>query len=582
MLNIHPPIDSKYDVVLSPAALSLVADLVTQFQPKLNALLVQRNMFDAKTKQRLEKGQAPFTQLTSKDYLPTGASDNWTGPAIPNDLKERHVELTGPAGNARMVYNSFTCGADAYMADFEDSLSPTKTNMLEGQLNMYYAVRGTLKKDGHTMPETPTTLLVRPRGLHLIDSNFELNGQSCAGALIDFGLFIANNAKQLIRNGSGPYFYLPKLEHWEEAALWAEIFAFTEKSLSIKPGTIRATVLIETITAAYEIDAILYALRDYSAGLNCGRWDYIFSFIKKLYTTKQYLLPNRSLVDMQVDFMKNYSLKVVQSCHKRGVHAMGGMSANVPFRVDLSMSDDEQQHMHDLNEGILSKIKNDKTNEAKNGHDGAWAAHPNLVPVIKSVFQEVLQNKPNQIDNIPNVTISNADLIAIPNTLKANNLVTEAGVRINISVGLQYIVAWLNGAGAVGISYALKNGDTNPPRLMEDLATAEISRMQLFQWMHHDVPVKMLDTSTQPIQTIMARLIEEETTRIKANTQIVKYDTTPEIEALKKAGSTDAKAIKQMQLHCIKQFETGCKLFHELCFAKAPADFISLMAYPFL
>ncbi|MEM9051936.1 MAG: malate synthase A, partial [Bacteroidota bacterium] len=371
------------------------------------------------------------------------------------------VEITGPV-DRKMIINALNSGAKVFMADLEDSNSPTWDNVIDGQKNLYDAVRKEISftnpgnGKNYSLNEETATLLVRPRGLHLEEFGIEFNGQPASGSLIDFGLYFFHNAKELLERGSGPYFYLPKLEHYREARWWNEVFVFAQEYMGIPVGTIRATVLIETILASFQLDEILYELREHSAGLNCGRWDYIFSFIKRFRNRPNYIFPDRDLVTMEVPFMKAYSQKVIQVCHKRGIHAMGGMAAQIPVKNNPVE-----------NETAMEKVRRDKLREVNDGHDGTWVAHPALVQVAMDIFDEHMP-EPNQIETrTPEGIIRAEELIAVP-----EGVITEAGVRKNINVGIQYLAAWLSGNGAAAIH-----------NLMEDAATAEISRAQLWQWL---------------------------------------------------------------------------------------------------
>jgi len=389
--------------------------------------------------------------------------DNWRVREAPQDLLDRRVEITGPA-EPKMIINGLNSGAQVFMADFEDALSPTWENIVEGQKALIQAVRRTLThraengKEYKLHPKT-ATLVVRPRGLHLEEAHFKIRGQSIAASLFDFGLYFFHNAQELLKRGTGPYFYLPKLENHEEAAWWADVFKYAEERLQIPAGSIRATVLIETITAAFEMDEIIYALKDSIVGLNAGRWDYIFSLIKKFHQSKDYLLSDRALVTMQTPFMESYAKLLVQTCHKRGVHAMGGMAAFIPNRTDT-----------ELTNKAIGKVREDKIREVRMGFDGTWVAHPDLVPIAQEEFTKVLGKNPHQKQIIPPGTVSAGDLLRKSSEVH----ITEQGIRTNISVCLRYISKWLSGTGAA----ALDN-------LMEDVATAEISRSQLWQWLYH-------------------------------------------------------------------------------------------------
>jgi malate synthase len=387
---------------------------------------------------------------------------DWQVAPAPKDLLDRRVEITGPV-ERKMMINALNSGAKVFMADFEDALSPTWPNVIEGQLNVIEAVRRELSftsPEGkeYKLKEQLATLVIRPRGWHLVERHFLVGGEPISASLFDFGLFFFHNAKELIARQSGPYFYLPKLESHLEARLWNEVFNFAQEALQIPKGTIRATVLIETILGAFEMEEILYELRDHAAGLNAGRWDYIFSMIKKCRKHPQFVLPDRAQVTMAVPFMRAYAQLLVKTCHKRGAHAIGGMAAFIPSRKD-------QQ----INEVAFSKVREDKLREAGDGFDGTWVAHPDLVSVAKAVFDDLLKDKPNQKDRQrEDLTVTASDILS---TTIAGSAVTRAGVSSNIDVALQYIESWLRGVGAAGIH-----------NLMEDAATAEIARAQLWQW----------------------------------------------------------------------------------------------------
>lgn len=441
--------------ILTPEALAFVQALHDRFEGRRQELLQARR----ERQMRLDAGELPdFLEST----LPIRNID-WTVAPIPPALQDRRVEITGPT-ERKMVINALNSGAKVFMADFEDSLAPSWENVLDGQINLRDAVRGTIRyedeQSGKIYQLQPKTavLLVRPRGWHLNEENVRLAGRSISGSLFDFGLYFFHNAHALLAKGVGPYFYLPKLEGHLEARLWNDVFVFAQNYLGLPQGTIRATVLIETILAAFELDEILWELRDHAAGLNCGRWDYIFSFIKKFRAHENYLLPDRAQVTMTVPFMRAYSRRVIQVCHRRGCHAIGGMAAQIPVKSDPI-----------ANEAALQKVAADKLREVTDGHDGTWVAHPGLVPPVLAIFNEYMP-QPNQIDKqLPDLHVTAQDLIAPP-----GGTITEAGIRQNISVGIQYVENWLRGQGCV----ALHN-------LMEDAATAEISRAQLWQWMHY-------------------------------------------------------------------------------------------------
>lgn len=450
-LQINAPVSPAYAEILTPEAQRFVASLAAQFDARRKDLLARRQVRQAE----IDAGHYP-------DFLTETAeirTSEWKVAPIPADLMDRRVEITGPV-DRKMVINALNCGANVFMADFEDANSPTWTNNLDGQVNLRDAIRRTIE---FTSPEGKkyklndkiATLLVRPRGWHLDEKHVLLGGKPISGSLFDFGLFFFHNAKQQIANGSGPYFYLPKLESHLEARLWNDVFNFAQDALGIPRGTIRATVLIETILASFEMDEILYELKDHSAGLNCGRWDYIFSFIKKFRNHKEFVLPNRAEVTMTRHFLKSYVDLLIQTCHRRNIHAMGGMAAQVPIKNDPV-----------ANEEALEKVRLDKLREVKAGHDGTWVAHPGLVPIAKKVFDEGMPT-PNQISiKREPVHITAKDLLT-----PADGTITEAGLRWNIDVGLQYLEAWLRGVGCVPIY-----------NLMEDAATAEICRAQVWQW----------------------------------------------------------------------------------------------------
>ena len=440
--------------ILTPAAQAFLTELHRKFNPRRVDLLARRVV----RQQAIDNGTLP-------DFLPETREireSAWTVAPIPADLADRRVEITGPV-DRKMIINALNSGASLFMADFEDANSPTSRNVLDGQINLRDAIR---REIGFTSPEGKTyklnektaVLIVRPRGWHLLEKHFTVDGEQISGGLYDFGLYMFHNAAELLRRGSGPYFYLPKLESHLEARLWNDVFVFTQDYLGIPQGSIRATVLIETILAAFEMHEILWELRDHSAGLNCGRWDYIFSFIKKFRNRPDFMLPNRAQVTMTVHFLASYVDLLIQTCHKRGIHAMGGMAAQIPIKNDPA-----------ANDAALEKVRQDKLREVKAGHDGTWVAHPALVPVAKQVFDEYMPQA-NQIDRKrEEVRVTAADLLAIP-----TGTISEEGVRLNIDVGIQYLEAWLRGNGAVPIY-----------NLMEDAATAEISRAQVWQWAKH-------------------------------------------------------------------------------------------------
>jgi malate synthase len=446
--------------VLTPAALEFVADLHRRFNPRRVELLAAR----AEHQKRLDAGEKP-------DFLKETQAireAEWTVAPIPKDLLDRRVEITGPV-ERKMIINALNSGAKVFMADFEDSNTPTWANQMEGQLNLMDAVRRTItfadpaSGKNYKLNERTAVLLVRPRGWHLEERHVLADGQPMSGSLFDFGLYFFHNAKELLSSRSGPYFYLPKMESHLEARLWNDVFIHAQEKLGVPLGSIRATVLIETILAAFEMDEILYELREHSAGLNCGRWDYIFSFIKKFADDPHAVLPDRAQVTMTTHFLRSYSKLLIKTCHRRNIHAMGGMAAFIPIKSDPA-----------ANDKAIAQVRADKEREAGDGHDGTWVAHPGLVPVAVEIFDRLMPG-PNQIEKkLADYQATAADLLQIP-----AGEITEAGLRQNIAVGLGYLEAWLRGIGCVPLF-----------NLMEDAATAEISRAQLWQWIHQKARLK--------------------------------------------------------------------------------------------
>jgi malate synthase len=449
------PLTGRYAEVLSAEAVAFVVGLQRAFNSRRKELLTARVV----RQKRLDAGERP-------DFLPEtrGVRESeWTVAPLPKDLLDRRVEITGPV-ERKMIINALNSGAKVFMADFEDSTTPTWENVIEGQINLQDAVRRTItfedKATGksYKLIEKPAVLFVRARGWHLDERHVMVDGEPMSGSLFDFGLYAFQNAKELLARGSGPYFYLPKMESHLEARLWNDVFIKAESELGIAAGSIKATVLIETILGAFEMDEILWELKEHSAGLNCGRWDYIFSFIKKFAGDTSVLLPDRGQVTMTTHFMRSYSKLAIKTCHRRGVSAMGGMSAFIPIKTDPV-----------ANERALTQVRADKEREATDGHDGTWVAHPGLVPVALEVFDRVMP-RANQIEKqLPDYHATAEDLLRVP-----EGSITEAGVRQNVAVGLGYVEAWLRGIGCVPLF-----------NLMEDAATAEISRAQLWQWVHH-------------------------------------------------------------------------------------------------
>jgi malate synthase len=439
--------------VLTPDAVEFLTVLAREFGAEREELLAAR----AQRAQRLRDGELP-------DFLAQTANvraGDWRVPAAPADLADRRVEITGPT-DRKMVINALNSGARVFMSDFEDSNSPTWENMLDGQRNLTDALARTITLDtgekSYKLNDKVATLLVRPRGWHLLERHFEVDGKAIPGSLFDFGLYLLRNHEQLQALGSGPYFYLPKLESHLEARLWNRVFERSQELLGLAQGTIRATVLIETILAAFEMDEILYELGLHATGLNAGRWDYLFSVIKKLGHRPEFVLPDRNQVGMGVPFMRAYAELLVKTCHRRGAHAIGGMAAFIPSRRDP-----------EVNKVALAKVTEDKEREASQGYDGTWVAHPDLVPVAMEIFDRVLAGRPNQLDVLRDDVVG--DAAALLDVAATPGEVTEEGLRNDISVGIQYIQAWLGGSGAVAIF-----------NLMEDAATSEISRAQVWQW----------------------------------------------------------------------------------------------------
>ena len=508
--------------ILSPSAQAFLADLHRKFDARRLALLERR----AVRQQEIDEGALP-------DFLPDTQhirESAWTVAPIPADLMDRRTEITGPT-DRKMVINALNSGASMFMADFEDANSPTSRNMIDGQRNLMHAIRRTIAFEGpegkqYRLNEKTAVLLVRPRGWHLTEKHFHVNGEPISGGLFDFGLYFFHNAAELKRRGSGPYFYLPKLESHLEARLWNDVFEFAQDHLGIPQGTIRATVLIETILAAFEMHEILWELRPHSAGLNCGRWDYIFSFIKKFRNRPDFVLPDRSIVTMERHFLKSYVSLLIRTCHRRGAHAMGGMAAQIPIKNDP-----------EANNAALEKVRQDKLREAKAGHDGTWVAHPGLVGVAKQVFDEYMP-QPNQIDRKrEEVHVTAQDLLAIP-----QGTITEGGLRLNVDVGIQYLEAWLRGNGAVPIY-----------NLMEDAATAEISRAQVWQWAKHGAKLE----DGRPVTP-----------------ELVKHVIGEELQKMRERAGAERFAKGK--------YKTAAGLFERMMLSGEFSDFLTLPAYEYL
>ncbi len=509
-----------YDEILSHDALAFVADLHRRFNETRKRLLSLR----AERQKRFDAGETPDF-LAETRHIREG---DWTVAPIPADLQDRRVEITGPV-DRKMIVNALNCGAKVFMADFEDASSPVWANMIEGQINLRdrwaNRIDFTDKVTGKAYALKPNTavLIIRPRGWHLPEAHIAIDGEIASGSLVDFGLYVFHNAKAALAAGSGPYFYLPKLESHLEARLWNDVFVAAQTALGLKVGTIKATVLIETLPAAFEMDEILYELRDHMAGLNCGRWDYIFSFIKKLARNPTFVLPDRSQVVMTKAFLNAYSLLLIKTCHRRGAFAMGGMAAQIPVKNNP-----------EANAAAFAKVKADKEREAGNGHDGTWVAHPDLVPVAMEVFDRLMPQA-NQLDKKrEDVNVTAKDLLEVHQGTR-----TEEGFRENIRVGVQYLEAWLRGRGAVPIY-----------NMMEDAATAEISRAQIWQFVSYGVEV---DGATKVTPDLFRRCLTEEMARVKTELGAETYDK--------------------------GRFPEAIALFSDLSLAPQFEDFLTLPAY---
>ncbi|MCR6108474.1 malate synthase A [Salipaludibacillus agaradhaerens] len=473
--------NAAYEDILTDEALHFIYLLESRFGERRKELLLDRQRVQV----AINEGHTPHFSPEMKSIR----EGDWTVAPLPPDLLDRRVEITGPV-DRKMVINALNSGAKVFMADFEDANSPTWTNCVEGQINLRDAIRGVISYTNESgkhyqLHGDPAVIKVRPRGWHLEEKHLLVDGQRISASLFDFGLYFFHNAKALLEKGSGPYFYLPKIENHREAKLWNDVFVFAQKELGFPQGTIKATVLIETILAAFEMDEILYALKEHSAGLNCGRWDYIFSIIKKFGHWQDVILPDRSTVTMTVPNMRAYSLLAIQTCHKRNVHAIGGMAAHIPAKDNP-----------DINAAAFAKIREDKEREVKDGHDGTWIAHPGMIQTALDVFNEHMPTA-NQIHRKrEDVTINGEDLLDMP-----NGTITEGGVRTNVSASIRYLASWLSGRGAAPIDH-----------LMEDAATAEISRAQLWQWLHH--PKAILEDGRHVTAEMIRTMIEDEIGKI--------------------------------------------------------------------
>ena len=522
-IEIRGEMTPEFAEILTPEALAFIAALQRTFNGRRLDLLQRRVV----RQQALDAGQMP-------DFLPETAeirAADWTVAPIPPDLMERRVEITGPV-DRKMVINALNSGASVYMADFEDAHSPTWAATIEGQINLRDAINRTItftspEGKGYKLNDKTAVLLARPRGWHLTEKHVRVDGAPMSGSLFDFGLYFFHNARNLIAHGTGPYFYLPKLESHLEARLWNDVFVMAQERLGLPVGTIRATVLIENILATFEMDEILWELRAHSAGLNCGRWDYIFSAIRKFQKHPDFYLPDRAQVTMTTPFMHAYSQLVIKTCHRREIHAMGGMAAQIPIKNDPQ-----------ANEEALAKVRADKEREAKDGHDGTWVAHPALVGIARDIFDKYMPT-PHQIHRKrDDVDVKAADLLAIP-----TGTITAGGMRTNIDVGIRYMAAWLSGNGCVPIY-----------NLMEDAATAEISRSQIWQWLHN--PHTKLDDG-RPITADLLRQITA--------------DVLSEIK--RQVGETEFAA---------GNYELAARLFDEISEADEFTDFLTVKAYEYL
>lgn len=506
-----------YAHILTPEALDFIAKLERIFGKARRALLVKR----AARQAEFDKGQTPNFREDTKQIREC----NWSILGTPSDLEDRRVEITGPV-DRKMMINAFGCGANVFMADFEDATAPTWENLMDGQVNLYDFARGQLNYSdpqtgkNYEMVEKPAVLKVRPRGWHLEEAHLTLDDKRISAGLFDFALHFFHNAKALVERGSGPYFYLPKMECYEEAQLWDDVFHFSETFLNLPTGTIKTTVLIETLPAAFEMDEILYALKDHIVGLNCGRWDYIFSFIKCLGRNPNYLLPDRAEVVMGKAFLNAYSLLLIQTCHKRGAHAMGGMAAQIPIKGDDAS-----------NQAALLKVQKDKEREAQAGHDGTWVAHPALVPIARAVFDAGMPTANQKNKMLADIKINAENLLEIHEGKRS-----EAGLRENLRVGVQYLAAWIGGRGAVPLY-----------NLMEDAATAEISRAQLWQWF-------VLEATLDDGRVVTSDLI--------------KNCLADEVAKLNPQSPKDAKNLK-----------TAATLFEQIILTDQPPPFLTLPAY---
>jgi malate synthase len=521
-LEIHGPIAERFDEILTEPALDFVARLHREFDPTRKRLMAAR----AERQRRISAGETPdFLRETRKTR-----EGEWRVAPVPKDLAVRKVEITGPT-DRKMVINALNSGASTYMADFEDANTPTWQNIVDGQVNLVDAIERQIdftspEGKAYRLGETLATLIVRPRGWHLPEKHVLVDGEPISGALFDFGLYFFHNAQRLLERGTGPYFYIPKLESHREARLWNDVFLYAQDALRVPRGSIKATVLVETILAAFEMDEILFELRDHSAGLNAGRWDYIFSIIKKFQHRDDFVFPDRAQVTMTVPFMRAYALLLVKTCHRRGAHAVGGMAAFIPSRRDPK-----------VNEVALAKVREDKVREATDGFDGTWVAHPDLVPVAMPEFDKVLGDRPNQLERTrEDVSVRAEEILdfRVP-----GGTITDNGVRKDVSVAIQYLESWLRGTGAAAIF-----------NLMEDAATAEIARSLVWQWARHGARIE----GGERITPDLIRRIERE-----------------ELEKIKAAIGQD--------LYAGGRFRDATALFEEVALSKDFVEFLTLPGY---
>jgi malate synthase len=483
-VEITDPVEGRARDILSPDAVAFVATLHRAFNARREELLAGRHERQA----GLDAGEEPDFLAATRDIR---EDDSWRVAEAPRDLRDRRVEITGPT-DRKMMINALNSGAKVFMADFEDANAPTWDNMVTGQANLVDAIERTISLQTpdktYRLNDTIATLVVRPRGWHLVERHVQVDGQTISASLFDFGLYLFHGARRLIERGSGPYFYLPKLESHMEARLWNDVFVFSQDALGIPRGTIRATVLIETILAAFEMEEILFELRDHASGLNAGRWDYLFSIIKKFRARRGFLLPDRNSITMTAPFMRAYTDLLVRTCHRRGAHAIGGMAAFIPSRKDP-----------EVNERALAKVREDKVRESNDGFDGTWVAHPDLVPTALEPFDRVLGSRPDQRDELrADVNVTSGDLLRFE---APGGEITEEGLRGDVDVGIQYIASWLRGVGAAAIA-----------NLMEDAATAEIARSQVWQWVHHGA---RLSDGTEVSRELVMKVVDEELDRIR-------------------------------------------------------------------